>query len=166
MACLRKARVTIPKLSPTHTRARILQFCPAGLLPPDHTKSSSSSVYVECTDPFFVLECTSDLVAEGFRAYTEDGKEANPLVIVESHDEGDFGFLHDSSDGKGNQPAIRLNEWYDAGHTIGMIDDGDDDDDDTEDWLWQAYSYKLDDEDRKLNLDNLPPHIATGKITN
>ena len=169
MACFRKARVTIPKLSPTHTRAKIIRFCPTGLPPPDPSPTAKApSVYLECTDALFVLECSPDLVTEGFREETEDGRDANPLMIVESHDEGDFRFLHgeSSGDSEGTPPiTIRLDEWYDVGQTIGLIDDGDDDDDDdddTEEWLWQAYSHQEGDEERELNL---PPHIATGKIS-
>mmetsp|Transcript_8426 Transcript_8426/g.20828 ORF Transcript_8426/g.20828 Transcript_8426/m.20828 type:complete len:189 (-) Transcript_8426:228-794(-) len=180
MTCLRKARVTIPKLSPTHTRAKILKFCPPGLLSPNpstNSKSSGldsdrlSSVYLECTDALFVLECSPDLITEGFREQTDDGTDVNPVMIVESHDEGDFVLVEcssssSSSNTTSDETQIRLGEWYDVGHTIGTIDDGDDDDDDddTEEWLWQAYSYQeQEDKDRPLNL---PPHIATGKIGN
>jgi len=91
---------------------------------------------------------------EGFRDQTPDGSDVRPLMIVESHDEGEFSPTE----------AICLDEWYDVGETIGTIDDGDDDDDGNDDeWLWQAYSYEENQEDRELNL---PPHIATGKITN
>jgi hypothetical protein len=98
------------------------------------------------------------MVTEGFREQNPDGSDVWPWMIVESHDEGEFEVA----------PAIRLGEWYDVGETIGTIDDGDDDDDDDDagnddDWLWQAYPYAEVREDSELNL---PPHIATGKITN
>eukprot|EP00536_Pseudo-nitzschia_multiseries_P019277 jgi/Psemu1/59797/gm1.59797_g len=131
-------------------------------------KQSPISIYLECT----TLVCSgvqSDLITEGFRKQADDGTDVNPLMIVESHDEGDFCFLERNTDSSTttttttSRMPIRLNEWYDVGHTIGTIDDGDDDDDDdTEEWLWQAYSYQEEDKDRPLNL---PPHIATGKIT-
>ena len=184
MSCLRKVRVTIPRLSPTHTRARIIKFCPsvpglsretetettaaAAVVPTNNTNTNTnpSSVYLECTDPLFVLECSSDIVTEGFREQIPDGDGSDddvqrPLMIVETHDEGDFALTTTAA-----VPAIRLGEWYDVGETIGVIDDGDEDDsgdDDEEEWLWQAYSYEENQEGRELNL---PPHIATGKITN
>lgn len=92
------------------------------------------------------------MVTEESREQAPDGSDVCPWMIVESHDEGEFEVA----------PGIRLGEWYDAGETIGTIDDGDDDDD-TDEWLWQAYPYAKVREDSELNL---PPHIATGKITN
>ncbi len=143
MACLRKARVTIPRLSPTHTQAKILRFCPSETLSP---------VPLECTDALFVLECSPDIVTQAFREKHPDGMDVCPRMIVESHDEGDF--VPD--------PTLRLGEWYNVGETVGTIDDGDDDGDDGDDWLWQAYSHEEGGEERELNL---PPHIATGKIS-
>lgn len=153
MVCLRKARVTIPRLSPTHTKASIVRFCPPGL--GNEPPGTPSNAHVECTDALFVLKCSPDVVAEGYREQTPDDSDVLPLMIVESHDEGDFSI----------KPSIRLGEWYNVGETIGTIDDGDADDeyDDDNDWLWQAYSHKEDSEERELNL---PPHIATGKISN
>ena len=147
MTCLRKARVSIPRLSPTHTKARIVRFCH-----PDLSGPLEDPVHLECTDALFVLECSPDVVTEAFREKLPDGSEVYPLMIVESHDEGEFSLV----------PKIRLGEWYSAGETIGAIDDGDDDGEE-EDWLWQAYSHEENGEDRELNL---PPHIATGKISN
>ena len=94
------------------------------------------------------------MLAEGFREHTSSGSDVFPMMIVESHDEGNFSI----------DPSIRLGEWYNVDETIGTIDDGDadDEDDDANYWLWQAYSYEEERDDRELNL---PPHIATGKIT-
>jgi hypothetical protein len=88
---------------------------------------------MECYDPLFVLECSPDLVTKGYRVHDKHC----PSMIVESHEEGTFK-LADS---------VKLDEWYDVGHVIGEIDDGDDDDDDHhgDEWLWQAYSYEVDD---------------------
>lgn len=153
--CARKARVTIPRLSPTHTRAKILRFfCPTTTTAHNNNiinNKTHSSCYLECTDPLFLLECSPDLVTEGFRDQTEDGTDVNPLMIVETHEEGDF-LLDDS---------IHLDQWYPVGHDIGTIDDGDGDEDiPAEEWLWQAYSHNEGEPKRELNL---PPHIATGK---
>lgn len=159
MTCLRKARVTIPRLSPTHTRAKIVRFCLSGGgggetdSPKQPTTELPSRSYLEITDTLFVLECTPDMVTEESREQAPDGSDVFPWMIVESHDEGDFEVA----------PGICLGEWYDVGETIGTIDDGDDDDDNGDEWLWQAYPYAEVREDSELNL---PPHISTGKITN
>ena len=144
MACLRKARVTIPRLSPTHTQARIVRFCPKGLV------EGGKIVPLECTDALFIVECSPDIVTEAFREQNADGSDVLPMMIVESHDEGDLSLA----------PKIRLGEWYNVGETLGWIDDGDDDGDDQDEWLWQAYSHE--EGERELNL---PPHIVTGKIS-
>lgn len=150
MACLRKARVTVPRLSPTHTKAKIVKFCPPSLS--DQLEGHPSlPVHLECTDALFVLECSPDLITEGFREQNPDGSDVSPSMIVESHDEGDFAL----------DPKIRLGEWYDVGEPIGTIDDGDEDDASEEEWLWQAYSYEENAEERELNL---PPHIAKAKL--
>jgi hypothetical protein len=122
--------------------------------------SATATAYLECTDALFVLECSPDLVTEGFREVAPDGTEVLPKMIVETHDEGEFSL----------SPEIRLETWYSVGETIGIIDDEDEDfdDDDGDDnkeiedeWLWQAYSYQEGEEGRELNL---PPHIAKGKL--
>ena len=179
VACLRKALVTIPRLSPTLTQAKIVRFCPPGILDNKgaaaavagaESAPAPAPVYVDITDTLFILECSPDVVAEESREQTEEGNDVNPLMIVESHDEGDFrlrGSGNDDDKGKiiiELNANIKLNEWYDVGHVIGEIDDGDDDDGlPDEEWLWQAYPWKEGEEGRELNL---PPHIATGKITN
>mmetsp|Transcript_15107 Transcript_15107/g.35033 ORF Transcript_15107/g.35033 Transcript_15107/m.35033 type:complete len:163 (-) Transcript_15107:344-832(-) len=150
MTCLRRARVTIPRLSPTHTKATIVRFCPPGIGEED---PPPRPVSVECTNALFILECSPDVVAEGFREQSPDGSDVSPLMIVESHEEGDFVV----------DPSIRLGKSYEVGKTIGWIDDGDDcDNDDDDNWLWQAYCYEENPTGRELNL---PPHIATGKIS-
>jgi len=147
--------VTIPKLSPTHTKAKIVRFCPPALSS-SLEDEQQQIVPVECTDALFVVQCSPDLVTEGFREQDEtDGSDLCPYMIVETHEEGDFTLAQN----------VKLNEWYAAGTVIGTIDDGDDDgdDDNNGEWLWQAYSYQETDDDQPRAL-NLPPHIATGKI--
>lgn len=117
LSCLqKKARIVIPQLSPTLTRARIYKWCKS---PSDDT--------IECYEPIFVLECSEDLVTPGYR----DRAIKYPLMIVEAHDEGTLK-IHEN---------IQLNVWYDVGHSVGEIIDEEDDDDTVNDWLWQAYSY-------------------------
>lgn len=114
--------MTIPQLSPTHTKAKILKFC----IPHPH-----EATYLECYDPIFVLRCSPDLVTQGYRQHDDHC----PLMIVEAHDEGIFKISSD----------IALDQWYDVGHVIGEIDDEDDKDNDTGEWLWQAHSHTQDD---------------------
>ena len=118
LACFKRSRITIPQLSPTHTRARIVQWC----LEPPFTGQE-----LESYDPLFVLECTPDLLSPGYRVH----ENHKPLMIVEAHDEGILEMKDD----------IKMNEWMDVGDFIGWIDDGDDDNVDESDWLWQAYSH-------------------------
>lgn len=125
IVCLRRAQITVPQLSPTHTRAKIVQWCV------DTSPSTSSPLSVESYDPLFVLQCSPDLVTEGYRKH----KDHEPLMIVETHDEGRLTLLDN----------IEMNQWYDVGTPIGEINDEDDDDDEFEnngEWLWQAYSHE------------------------
>lgn len=125
LVCLRKAQITIPQLSPTHSRAKIVKWL---------IDTSSTTSSVESYDPLFVLQCSPDVVTEAYRKH----KEHEPLMIVEAHDEGKVSLKND----------IEMDKWYDAGTVLGEIDDGDDDVDEDGEWLWQAYSH---DEDAKEN---------------
>ena len=143
--CFRtKVRVTIPKLSPTHTKARIYKWC----INPKPTTSGTATTKqrVECYDPIFVLQASSDMITEGYRI----SKNHKPLMIIEAHDEGylqlDGEFLAtDSGAAAGNNE-----KWYDVGHPIGYIIDEDGEDEDRDDhdgdWLWQAYAHSEEEE--------------------
>ena len=129
IACLKKAQIKIPQLSPTHTRAKIVRWCI------DPTSSAGESS-IECYDPLFVLKCSPDLVSEGYRKF----QDHEPFMIVEAHDEGVVTV----------RKGIELDTWYDVGTTIGDIDDGEDGgDDDVSDWVWQAYSHDEEDDERE-----------------
>lgn len=117
-ACMRKASITIPRLSPTHTRAKIVRWCIEGDL---------NGREVESYDPLFVVVCSPDVVSEGYREHVDH----EPLMIVEAHDEGVLKMKEN----------ISLDVWYHIGHVLGEIDDGADDGDESE-WLWQAYSHE------------------------
>ena len=165
LACFRRrVKITIPQLSPTHTKAKIYKWCiPVGSTANDDNgkgqqpsqqpsqqqqqQTQDDVVKVECYDPLFILQCSPDVITEGYRKY--DTHE--PLFIVEAHDEGMVRLrtdmqLHDN------------HTWYDIGDEIGEIlddeqeeeemnDDGDGDTDDKEQWLWQAYSYEEEEEE-------------------
>jgi hypothetical protein len=113
--CLRKARITIPQLSPTHTQAKISKWC----LPVSTTTSHEVQEY----DALMVLECSADLVTPGYR----ESENHQPIMIIDVQEEGTLKIDDD----------IELDKWYLVGHPIGEIDDGDDDGDHS-DWLWQA----------------------------
>ena len=110
-----------------------------------------------------VLQCSPDLVTEGYREHIDH----EPQMLIESHEEGRF-FLNggngdDLDDNDKNNPTtstneatmkIELDKWYPVGTTIGYIidEDGDFDEgqdttststtnDEDDEWLWQAYSY-------------------------
>lgn len=163
LCCGRKALVTIPKLSPTHTKAKILQYAFPTTRSP--TAFAAFTRAVECYDPLFVLECTPDVVAEGYREHDGTGQEVHPIMIVESHEVGTFRFNSSNWHSQQQHPTnsntnattpnatavnvddLQLNTWYDVGTVIGSIDDDDNNDDDAadeeEEWLWQAYSHSL-----------------------
>lgn len=134
LVCLRKVHVTIPKLSPTHTRAKIVQWCQDVVTRPQ---------YLEAYDPLFILQCSPDMITEGYR----ESPNHEPIMIVEAHDEG----IMNLKDG------IQLDQWYNVGTIIGTIDDGDSDDENDDnhtkdttspnhddEWLWQAYAHTMD----------------------
>lgn len=137
LACFRKVHVTIPKLSPTHTRAKILQWCQ------DVSVSSNSQNNLESYDPLLILQCSPDMITEGYR----ESPNHEPIMIVETHDEGILTV----------KEGIETNQWYNVGTIIGTIDDGDDANDsgdkknpkDTNydgEWLWQAYAHTIEKE--------------------
>ena len=112
-------RMTIPRLSPSHTRARVVRFL------------CESGASVEEYQPVVILECSSDLVADPADRSSPDHK---PMMLLESMEEGT---LEKLNDWKG--------QWMDVGTEIGVVDDGDDID---FDWSWQAYLHDEDDEIR------------------
>ena len=133
LTCLRKARITIPQLSPTHTKAKISKWC----LPNGVDAATTTGLKVKDYDPLLVLRCSADLIAEGYR----ESDSHQPYMIVEVQEEGLL---------KINE-TVELDKWYPVGHTIGEIDDGDQDVDYDGNWVWQAYSYNNNDDDSCKN---------------
>ncbi len=70
-------RVTIPSLSPTHTKARILCF--------EVIHGEEVSAY----NPVMILQCSSDLVTEAFRERVDETK----FMLVEIQDKAVMGEL-------------------------------------------------------------------------
>ena len=106
-------RVTIPRLSPSHTSARIVRFL------------AKNGQEVESYDPIMILECSSNLVKD---PADRDFPDQKLLMFVETCEEGT---LKDLDDHEG--------KWLDVGTPIGTIDDGDGPDGD---WIWQAYKHE------------------------
>ena len=130
LAALYRKRLTIPQLSPTHTSARITQ-----LLKPAEAAAAASYPSVEAYDPVFVLQCSSDLIADrAFRDYDDQ----MPSMIVETCDDGLLKWEpHIVAEFERNGAT----DWLDVGTVVGVIDDEDDHeqgDDEEEDWLWQG----------------------------
>lgn len=108
--------MTIPRLSPTHSKARVVRF----LCEPGGS--------VEEYQPIVILECSSDLVADPADRPSPDHR---PMMLLETLEEGR---LKNLKDWKG--------KWMKVGTNIGVIDDGEDIDGD---WAWQAYLHDDDD---------------------
>lgn len=117
----------IPQLSPTLTKARIYKWF-------KDPKVQNQSI--ESYEPLFVLECSPDLLSTGYRKH----ENHQPLMLIEAHDEGIL-HIHD-------KVLVDEDNWFPVGHVLGEINDDDEDDDEEElaDWLWQAYSYSVEDE--------------------
>jgi len=108
-ALLSCKRITLPRLSPTHTRARIDAFCVA---PGDA---------VQAYDLVLKLTPTNDL--------TEDGDdEPAPQMSIDTQEEGVVRELR----------TDLVGTWVDVDTPLGTIVD-DDGDETVEDWIWQAY---------------------------
>ena len=105
-------RITIPKLSPTHTRAKIVQIV------------APNNEHIQEYDPIMILQCSSDVITEGFREYPNH----EPVMIIDSQEEGIVCDIQETDIGK----------WLEVGTVIGKIDDDDPVDGD---WIWQAYHH-------------------------
>ncbi|CAB9497741.1 expressed unknown protein [Seminavis robusta] len=104
-------RMTIPRLSPTHTQARITEFL---------VKQGDS---VEPYDTVFIVDCSPDFITPGFR----DSPDQIVSMIIENQEDGVIQELQ----------TKLIGQWLDVDTPIGIIHDGDDDTDG--DWTWQAY---------------------------
>lgn len=108
-------RITIPQLSPSHTKARVVRF------------TVPEGSYTIPYDPILILECSPDLIAD-----PADRKSDNhrPLMLLETQEEGVLEKLNDHGGG-----------WLDVGTVLGEITE-EDDEDEIEDWTWQAYLHE------------------------
>ena len=105
-------RITIPRLSPTHTKAKVTEFL---------VKNGAS---IEPYDTVFVVDCSPDFITEGFR----DEPDQVVSMIIENQEDGTIKDLDESILGK----------WLDVDTPIGVVDDGEAIEGD---WTWQAYKY-------------------------
>jgi len=106
--------ITIPRLSPTHTQAKVTQFL---------VKKGDS---VEPYDTVFVVKCSPDFITEGFRETPDE----QVSMIIENQEEGFIKELDETCLGK----------WLDVDTPIGIIDDDEGEEIDG-DWTWQAYTH-------------------------
>ena len=111
---LRKV-ITLPRLSPTHSSARIIQrLVPTGGAVKEY-------------EPVLTLICSSDIISDPADRVAIDH---TPTMLIECMEEGIVQW---------NEDVIDNNKWLDVGTAIGEIHEDDDDDDDNEEWTWQAY---------------------------
>jgi len=125
LSLLKRVFVTIPKLSPTHTRCKIKQW------------TVPTNTDVTCYDPVIILKCTPDVISNGYRKY----ETHEPLMIVEAHDEGKLIIYEDFANAAGTGAEEDSSAWLDVGQVIGEIHDDDDDVAETNEWIWQAYTH-------------------------
>lgn len=105
-------RITVPKLSPTHTQSRITKWL------------VNKGDAVEPYQTVFTVECSSDFLTPGFR----EQPDQTVSMIIENQEDGVVSELD----------VDVLGRWLDVYAVIGVIDDGDDIDGD---WTWQAYTH-------------------------
>ena len=105
-------RITVPKLSPTHTQSKITKWL---------VKDGDT---VEPYETVFILDCSPDFLTPGFR----ETPDQQVSMIIENQEDGVVSELDTGVLGK----------WLDVDTPIGVIDDGDDIDGD---WTWQAYTH-------------------------
>ena len=105
-------RITIPRLSPTHTKSKVTEFL---------VKKGDP---VEPYDTVFVVDCSPDFITSGFR----ETPHQEVSMIIENQEDGTITELDESVLGK----------WLDVHTPIGVVDDADEMDGD---WTWQAYKH-------------------------
>jgi len=127
---LRKVQITIPQLSPTHSKAKIYKW--GGVSSSDDV-ANAPPMQVECYSVLCVVECSPDLLSEENRE-----PDQVPYMILESQEDGSV-IIHD-------HVLKNKDRWYNVGEVIGEIDDGDqtDNSDEKAEWTWQAYKYSND----------------------
>lgn len=105
-------RITIPRLSPSHTKVRILRY----------EVNVATGMEVAAYYPIMVVECSPDLVTAGLRESPDETLQ----MMIDTQEEGVLR----------NLKAIDETEWLNVGTEIGIVDDGDPI---GGDWAWQAY---------------------------
>lgn len=105
-------RITIPRLSPTHTKSRITKFL------------VQQGDEVEPYETVFIVDCSPDFITAGFR----ETPNQQVSMLIENQEDGTITELDTDVLGK----------WLPVDTPIGIVDDGDDIDGD---WTWQAYTH-------------------------
>ena len=110
--------ITLPRLSPTHTKAQILErLIPTG---------NNAMEY----QPIITVKCSSDLIADPADRITPNHQH---IMLLECMEEGTV---------RWNNNAENL-DWIDVGTILGEVTTEDDCDgggvEEDEEWTWQAY---------------------------
>ena len=103
--------ITMPQLSPTHTKSRIIQWL------------ATEGQPVKAYDLVLQVECSSDMVTEAYRESPNERK----MMVIDTQEEGILRDLTAPSD-----------QWIDVGTQIGIIYEDEEEELDGP-WTWQAY---------------------------
>ncbi|KAL7530271.1 hypothetical protein ACHAXR_006708 [Thalassiosira sp. AJA248-18] len=129
---LARKLITLPRLSPTHTSARIVER----LVP--------SGSYVVEYQPIMTVQCSPDMIGEYQILDSDPADRVTPghqsMMLLECMEEGIIKWNDDIEDIERSQLTV--------GTLLGSISDEDEDEDegdnDQEEWAWQAYLHDND----------------------
>lgn len=125
---LARKLITIPRLSPSHTSAKIVK-----------TLVTSGTHVIEYK-PVMNLQCSPDIIADPADRVSENHR---PIMLLESLEEGTLFWKPEVLQDVGRD------KWYDVGTVLGEIvedDDNDLEEGSHEEWTWQAYVHEGADE--------------------
>ena len=107
--------ITLPRLSPTHTKAQILER----LIP-----TGNNAIEYQ---PIITVKCSSDLIADPADRITPNHQH---IMLLECMEEGTVHWYDEE----------KL-DWIDVGTILGEVttDDSDGEVEEDEEWTWQAY---------------------------
>ncbi|KAL7472280.1 hypothetical protein ACHAXS_012613 [Conticribra weissflogii] len=121
---LARKLITIPRLSPSHSSARIVK------------KLVASGAHVIEYEPVLNLQCSPDLIADPADRVSENHR---PIMLLESLEEGTLHWKPEVLEDFGEE------KWYDVGTVLGEIvedDNNEFDEGNDEEWTWQAYLHE------------------------
>lgn len=118
--------LTLPRLAPTHTTARLVER----LVP--------SGTHVVEYQPIMTVQCSPDMIADPADRVSPDHQQ---IMLLECMEEG---VLHWNAD----VDTMDKSQMFKVGTVLGKIDDGYEDDEKDEDWHWQAYLHDSDESEK------------------